>query len=159
MAKALGKDANEELLEGVHKLSEMLSGDIGLMFTNENNDKVTAYMEDLCEIDYARTGGIAPETVVVTAADCPLRNRETEQAIPATAEPQLRAAGLPTTLKGGHIMLTRDSYQVCEEGDKLTSDQCKLLKLLGLRLSHFRLHLIGHFANGQYNAIGASMDE
>lgn len=150
MAKALGKDANEELLEGVHELSSKLTGDIGLMFTNEADEKVQEYMESLCEIDYARAGCIAPETFVVTADQCPLKNRETDELIPATAEPQLRAAGLPSTLRGGHIMLTKDCHQICEDGQKLNSDQCKLLKLIGLRVSHFRIHLVGKYSEGHY---------
>lgn len=150
MAKALGKDANEELLEGVHQLSEKLSGDIGLMFTNEPAETVQEYMEVLCELDFARAGCVAPETITVKAADCPLRNVLDGELIPATAEPQLRAAGFPSTLRGGHIMLSKDAFQACEEGEKLTSDQCKILKHLGHRLSHFRIHLVGLYNDGKY---------
>lgn len=153
MAKALGKDANEELLEGVHRLSSKLTGDIGLMFTNEADEKVQEYMDAVCEIDYARAGCVAPQTIVVTSEEGPLKNRETEQLIPATAEPQLRAAGLPTALRGGHVMLTKDTHQICEEGEKLNSDQCKLLKLIGLRMSHFRINLVGKYSEGQYTDV------
>lgn len=153
MAKALGKDANEELLDGIHQLSSKLTGDIGLMFTNEPAEKVQEYMENLCEVDYARAGCKASQTVVVTAAQCPLRHEETEELTPATAETQLRGAGLPSALRGGHIMLTKDSYQVCEEGEVLSSNQCQLLKLLGHRLSHFRIHLVGLYAEGKYNNV------
>ena len=76
MAKALGKNATEELVSGISELSGKLAGDIGLMFTNEPLDKVREYMEDLCELDYARTGCVAAETVCVTAAECPLKHRE-----------------------------------------------------------------------------------
>jgi mRNA turnover protein 4 len=110
-------------------------------------------MDSLCEIDYARAGCIAPLTFVVTADECPLKNRETDQIIPATAEPQLRAAGLPSTLRGGHIMLTKDSHQICEKDEKLNSDQCKLLKLIGLRVSHFRIHLVGKYCEGHYSNV------
>ncbi len=45
-------------------------------------------------------------------------------------EPQLRAIGLPTALKKGVIHLIKD-HVVCTEGDKLTSEQARILKLLG----------------------------
>lgn len=150
MAKALGKDANEELLEGIHELSGKLSGDIGLLFTNEPEETVKEYMENLCELDYARAGCVAAETITVTADQFPLKNVQTDENIPATAESQLRACGLPTTLIGGHIKLNKESHTVCEKGEKLKSEQCRLLKLLGHKLSHFRIHLVGCYTDGKY---------
>jgi len=45
-------------------------------------------------------------------------------------EPQLRALGMPTALKKGVIHLIKD-YSVCKKGDKLSSEQARILKLLG----------------------------
>jgi len=158
MAKALGNNANEELIEGVSKLSDHISGDIGLLFTNESHDTIEDYMQNLCHSDYARAGCTATETIHIKAEDCPLKNRQTDENIPATAEPQLRACGLPSTLRGGHIMLTKNSYEVCEAGEKLNSDKCKLLKLLGIPMAHFRIHLVGHFSDGAFTSKDDSMD-
>ena len=150
MAKALGNSENEEILEGLHKLSENLVGDVGLFFTNESKERVLDFMGSFEVLDFARTGCLAPETVTVYADEKGLKHTETEQLLPATAEPQLRGCGLPTMLRGGLILLTCDSYQICQEGEKLNADKCKLLKMLGIRLAPFKIVPIGYYTEGNY---------
>lgn len=150
MAKALGNSENEEILEGLHKLSENLVGDVGLFFTNESKERVFEFMASFEVLDFARTGCVAPESVVVYADEKGLKHAETEQFLPATAEPQLRGCGLPTMLVGGLIRLTCDSFQICEEGEKLNADKCRLLKMLGFRLAPFKIIPIGYYTEGNY---------
>ena len=56
-------------------------------------------------------------------------------------EPQLRGLGMPTTLKRGVITLLNE-YTVCKKGDKLTSEQARILKLLDHKQAEFKVDLI-----------------
>ena len=50
-------------------------------------------------------------------------------------------AGLPTQLVRGQVTLVVD-YTVCQEGDVLTSDQARILKLLGRQHAQFKLNIV-----------------
>lgn len=148
MAKALGANQNDEVLEGLHQLSGSLCGDVGLLFSNESPIAVQEFMNSASALDFARTGCEAPETVVIHNDETGLKHFETEQVLPATLDAQLRACGLPTMLRGGLILLTTDAYTICRAGEKLSSDQCRLLKVLGYRLANFKIILLGHYTEG-----------
>jgi len=49
-------------------------------------------------------------------------------------EPQLRALGLHTTLVKG-VPSLNTSHQLCKAGETLTSEQCRILKLLGVQMA------------------------
>jgi mRNA turnover protein 4 len=49
-------------------------------------------------------------------------------------EPQLRALGLHTTLVKG-VPSLNTSHQLCKTGETLTSEQCRILKLLGVQMA------------------------
>ena len=56
-------------------------------------------------------------------------------------EPYFRQLGLPTKLNMQKIELLADTF-VCREGDELTVEQCKILKLLGHQMAKFTLQLL-----------------
>ena len=49
-------------------------------------------------------------------------------------EPQLRALGLATTLIRGVPSLS-NPHTICAQGEKLTSEKCRILKLLGVQMA------------------------
>jgi hypothetical protein len=53
---------------------------------------------------------------------------------PHSMEPQLRALGLHTTLVKG-VPSLNTSHQLCKAGETLTSEQCRILKLLGVQMA------------------------
>ena len=95
----------EKYNENLHKVSLILRGECGLLFTNEKTEDVLEYFENLSEPDLARTGGKAVETVVLPEGPLP----EFSHAM----EPQLRLLGLPTTLKKGVVTLLHE-HTVCK---------------------------------------------
>merc|ERR1719192_1313779 len=145
IAKALGNCEAEEYNENLHKVSRLLRGECGLLFTNEKTEDVLEFFQNLAEPDYARTGGVCTETVVIPEGPLP----EFSHAI----EPQLRLLGLPTVLKKGIVTLLYD-HTVCKEGDLLTSEQARILKLLGKEQAEFRLRMIAVWSNdGTFNVL------
>lgn len=130
MSLALGRSAEEEISDNLHKVTQALSGQRGLLFTNQTKEEVLEYFDNLSESDYARSGDVASETVS-------LKEGLLEQ-FPHSLEPQLRKLGLPTKLERGVPALLTD-HTVCQEGEMLSPEQARILKLLGKEQAAFHL--------------------
>ncbi|XP_037082237.1 LOW QUALITY PROTEIN: mRNA turnover protein 4 homolog [Pollicipes pollicipes] len=132
MAHALGKTEETEHRKNLHKVSEHLVGQCGLLFTNKTKEEVFEWFGEFSCPEYARSGNRA--TATVELSEGPLDQ------FPHSLEPHLRQLGLPTTLKKGVVTLVKD-HVVCTEGDALKPEQCRILKLLGQQQAEFRVTL------------------
>uniref|UniRef100_A0A8D0G7Y2 Ribosome assembly factor mrt4 n=1 Tax=Sphenodon punctatus TaxID=8508 RepID=A0A8D0G7Y2_SPHPU len=130
MMVALGRGQTDEYKENLHKVSKHLKGEVGLLFTNRTKDEVTEWFSQFKEMDFARAGNKATFAVMLDTG--PLEQ------FPHSMEPQLRQLGLPTTLKKGVVTLLLD-YEVCKEGDVLTPEQARILKLFGYHMAEFKV--------------------
>ncbi|ORX49755.1 hypothetical protein BCR36DRAFT_353523 [Piromyces finnis] len=150
MAKALGTTAEEEYKPNLSKLAERLVGNVGLLFTDAPPMEVQQYFENFKKEDYARSGFIATHDFVVPEG--PVTRGEDKLAFPSNMEPQLRALGLPTTLKTGVVTCLFD-YTVCKKGDTLTPEQAQLLKHFFIQMSEFKVSLKCYYKDGAINNI------
>lgn len=130
MMIALGKNPTDEYKDNLHKVSRFLRGEVGVLFTNKTKDEVQEYFSHFKEMDFARAGNKAP--MAVKLDEGPLEQ------FPHSMEPQLRQLGLPTALKKGVVTLLKD-HDVCKEGDTLTPEQARILKLFGIEMAEFKL--------------------
>ncbi|KAJ2660301.1 mRNA turnover and ribosome assembly protein [Coemansia sp. RSA 1200] len=151
MAKALGNTPEEELSENLHKVSEALKGEVGLLFTNQTVDSIRSWFNEFSKDDYARSGCVATERIVVPAGE--VFRGYTKEPFPNNMEPQLRQLGIPTLLRQGKITIDYD-YTICEEGDVLTPQQSHLLKHFWIKMAIFKVELLGcyHKNSGEYIA-------
>lgn len=134
MALGLGQTKENEYKENLHELSKHLSGEVGLMFTNESDEDVVKWFNSFKEEDYARSGNVATQTVTLPAGELD------QNTFPHSMEPSLRALGLPTALVKGVVNLTQD-YLVCTEGEKLSPTQCTILKHFSIPTVEFQVEL------------------
>ncbi|GBO36355.1 mRNA turnover protein 4, partial [Araneus ventricosus] len=118
MAMALGRTPEEEYRPNLHKIGQVLVGERGLLFTNQSVDEVTNWFQSYSAGDYARSGNIATEDVILPEG--PLEQ------FPHNLESYLRQLGLPTTLKKGVIHLLKE-HVVCSEGDRLSPETARIL--------------------------------
>lgn len=132
MALALGRTPEEELQDNLHKLSQRLVGQCGLLFTNATKQEVVEYFENKRYPVPPHAGDIATETVELKQGLLP----QFSHAI----EPHLRKLGLPTRLERGVPELLQD-FVVCEEGRPLAPAQASILKLLGKEMAFFQLNM------------------
>ncbi|XP_067826242.1 mRNA turnover protein 4 homolog [Heptranchias perlo] len=130
MAVALGREPADEYKDGLHKVSKQLQGEVGLLFTSRTKAKVIEWFNQFTESDFARSGNTATMAVTLDAGPLPQFTH--------TMEPQLRQLGLPTALKKGVVTLLSD-HDVCKEGDALTPEQARLLKLFGIEMAEFKV--------------------
>ncbi|TRY91806.1 hypothetical protein DNTS_012063 [Danionella cerebrum] len=132
MMIALGKGPTDEYKDNLHKVSRFLTGEVGVLFTNKTKEEVQGYFTEFKELDFARAGNTA--SMAVTLDEGPLEQ------FTHSMEPQLRQLGLPTTLKKGVVTLLKD-FEVCKEGDTLTPEQARILKLFGIEMAEFKLSI------------------
>merc|ERR1712147_409659 len=119
LAKALGNCEAEEYSDNLHLVSRCLKNECGLLATNQSQDDVMEYFTHLSEPDFARTGGVATEKVEL--------KQGVLEMFPHNMEPQLRKMGMPVSL---------------DKGNTLTSEQARILKLLGHQHAEFKLNIV-----------------
>uniref|UniRef100_A0A4W5RSQ0 Ribosome assembly factor mrt4 n=1 Tax=Hucho hucho TaxID=62062 RepID=A0A4W5RSQ0_9TELE len=132
MMIAIGKGPTSEYKDNLHKVSRFLTGEVGVLFTNKTKEEVQEYFSQFKEMDFARAGNKAG--MAITLDEGPLEQ------FPHSMEPQLRQLGLPTALKKGVVTLLKD-HDVCKEGDTLTPEQARILKLFGIEMAEFRVQI------------------
>jgi len=133
IAKALGNSEEEEYSENLHLVGKCLKNECGLLVTNSSEDEVLEYFNNLAQPDFARTGGVATETVVLKEGPLEMFGH--------SMEPQLRQLGLPVQLVKGQVTMLGE-HTVAGEGDVLTSEQARILKLLGHQQAEFKLNIV-----------------
>ncbi|KAI0512060.1 hypothetical protein KFK09_012695 [Dendrobium nobile] len=141
MQVSLGRSAADEVKPGIHKLAKFLHGDSGLFFTKLPKEEVERLFKQFEEHDFSRAGSIATEKVELKEG--PLEHFSHEM------EPFLRKLGLPIRLNKGVIELVSD-YIVCEEGQHLSPESARTLRLLGIKMATFHLHLICRWSSDDF---------
>ncbi|MCO5557954.1 hypothetical protein L7F22_011528 [Adiantum nelumboides] len=139
---ALGRTTAEEVKDDLHKASEMLHGECGLFLTNLPIEEVERVFEEFEEHDFGKTGSLATETVELEEG--PLEQFSHDM------EPFLRKQGLPVRLNRGVVELIAD-YTVCQSGEHLSSKASRILRLLGVQMATFRLHLICRWSPNEFH--------
>lgn len=100
------------------------------------------WFDDWRKKEYARQGHPATETI--TLPEGPLLTPYTADnngdPFPHSMDPQLRQLGLDTKLVRGVPSLA-NSHVLCTKGEKLSSEKCRILKLLAVQMAEFRINL------------------
>ncbi|KAI3836807.1 hypothetical protein MKW98_005140 [Papaver atlanticum] len=149
MQVALGRTDADEVRTGIHKVSQLLHGDAGICFTNLPKEEVERLFAEFQEHDFARTGTNATEKVELNEG--PLDQFSHEM------EPFLRKQGMPVRLNKGVIELVAD-FVVCEEGKPLSPEASRILRLLGIKMATFQLHLICRWSPEDFEIYKAGSD-
>ena len=169
MAMALGTTPENACEPGVERLSSYLKGEVGLLFTEQDETNIKQILKDSRRPDYARSGNVAPRPFVLP------RGQElytqygvdggADDPIPMAQEPMLRKLGVPTKIVRGKVFLEEtaigidddEGYVVCRKGEILDSRQTTLLKIFGIRMAEFKVRLLAVWekANGQVKELDA----
>jgi len=155
MRVALGRDASSEQKAGLASLGERLSGFAGLLFTALEADAIEEMFGMHEDLDFARPGQKATETVVypegpvVGEGGLPLAH---------TLELTLRANGMPSKLNHGTVELIAE-HTLCKEGEQLSPKQCALLRVFGIKMARFTLTLDSVWEDGELSVINEVADD
>ena len=122
------------------KLSEMLVKPTGLVLTKlspyELNSMFRGNLLDMA----AKPGQVSPEEIVVPAGETDLP--------PGPTLSELKVAGINAQIKGGKIVVAKDST-VVKEGDTITPEKAKALQTLGIKPFRKGVQLVLAF-DGEY---------
>ncbi|KAI4318487.1 hypothetical protein MLD38_032185 [Melastoma candidum] len=129
MQIALGRSAADEIRPGIRKVSKLLHGNTCFSLVCPERRIFNAFGET----DFSRTGSKATEKVELKEG--PLTEFTHEM------EPFLRKQGMPVRLNKGVVELV-SNFVVCDEGKPLSPEASRILRLLGIKMATFRLHLI-----------------
>ena len=128
MSLALGRTAEEEIRTNLHKISEHLSSQCGLLFTSKSVDEVKSYFEDYATSDYARSGSQATMTIAFPVG--PLKKHELSTddiSFPPSSLHMLHQLGLKEAFLNKGVIELREPFKVCTVGDVLSPEQCRIL--------------------------------
>jgi mRNA turnover protein 4 len=136
MQIALGRTTEDEYSENLRHLSKLIVGNVGLLMTSKPDTEVEEYFNNFAEDDFARAGATATRTVTV--------NNEMLYNFPSSMVEQFRKLNLPVDIDNGKLVLTggKKEHTICEEGDELSVEACKLLVQFGVKLTEFRVKLL-----------------
>lgn len=176
MAKALGINDETEYQEGLGQIGRRLKGPVGLFLTSHPVEDTKEWFDTWVKKEYARQGN--PATATITLPKGPLLTPYTEDQsgdpLPHSMDPQLRQLGLDTLLVKG-VPTLREETVLCKEGEKLSSEKCRILKLLAIQMAvstsspqfrgasltyqEFKIHLGSHWSKGEGFVKGKELDE
>ncbi|KAI3445663.1 hypothetical protein Pfo_002328 [Paulownia fortunei] len=150
MQVALGRSVADEIRSGLHKISKLLRGDSGLCFTSLPKEDIQKLFDEYEDYDFARTGSTATE--MVELKEGPLDQFTHEM------EPFLRKQGMPVRLNKGVVELVSD-FVVCEEGKPLSPESARILRLLGIKMATFKLHLICRWSSEDFEVYKEGLED
>jgi len=133
---AFGLGPETEYRTNLHKLTQWLVGNVGVLFTNRSKADVEKWFSTYQSKEYARSGNKATQAVNLVAGPLPQFSH--------ALEPQLRKLGLPTSLQRGVVTLDKD-YCICEKDAVLTPEQARLLKLFEHPMATFKIKLLASY--------------
>ena len=150
---ALGRTPEEEYTDNLrHVAKRITGGSVGLLFTSRPKNEVERYFSTMSEPDFSRAGSTASREASVTNTDL--------QKFPVSMLEQFRTLGMPVEIENGKIVL-RDGkveYHICKEGEILSAEKCKLLTQFGIKLAEFKVTLVCHWSNGDFELLDQIME-
>ncbi|XP_073309552.1 uncharacterized protein [Primulina huaijiensis] len=150
MQVALGRSISDEIKPGLHKISKLLRGDSGILLTSLPKEEVQRIFEEYEDYDFARTGSVATEKVVLKEG--PLKQFTHEM------EPFLRKQGMPVRLNKGVVEIVSD-FMICEEGKPISPESSRILRLLGIKMATFKLYLVCRWSSGEFEVYKEGLED
>ncbi|CAH7671171.1 ribosomal protein L10-domain-containing protein [Phakopsora pachyrhizi] len=154
MRIGLGVKVEDEHLPGLSELSNLIEGNVGLLFTDESPRVVLDWFDDYIRDEYARKGNLATETVELPEGPVMIKQMNEDPIVaPGSLEVQLRNLGLPTKLERGVPRLS-SSFEICKLGEKLDTEKANLLRILGYQMAKFRINLLNVWVKDRCKTFG-----
>ncbi|THD20657.1 mRNA turnover protein 4 [Fasciola hepatica] len=136
-ALALTLNLGKKHLADIEKLLTFLRGQCAVLLTNNTAAELRTQFDAFRSSEFARPGCSSPQRVILAAGEL--------SKFPHTMEPYLRQLGVPVKLVRGVVHLTKN-FKICEKGETLKPEQCRILKLFDIELAEFRVSLVASWS-------------
>ncbi|CQH55986.1 50S ribosomal protein L10 [Halobacterium hubeiense] len=131
--------ALEEVDDGLEDLTEYISGEVGLVATNDNPFGLFQQLEESKTPAPINAGEVAPNDIVVPEGDTGID--------PGPFVGELQQIGANARIQEGSIQVMEDSV-VVEEGETVSTDVANVLTELGIEPKEVGLDLRGVYSEG-----------
>ncbi|WP_132057524.1 50S ribosomal protein L10 [Halorussus amylolyticus] len=131
--------ALEEVDAGIEELGQYVSGEVGLIATNDNPFGLFKQLEESKSPAPISAGEVAPNEILIPEGDTGVD--------PGPFVGELQTIGAAARIMEGSIHVTEDSV-VAEEGDEVSADVANVLAELGVEPKEVGLDLKGVFSDG-----------
>jgi len=131
--------ALEEVDDGLEELTQYISGDVGLVATNDNPFGLFKQLEASKTPAPINAGEVAPNDIVIPEGDTGID--------PGPFVGELQTIGANARIQEGSIQVLEDSV-VTEEGDVVSDDVANVLSELGIEPKEVGLDLRGVYSEG-----------
>ncbi len=131
--------ALEEVDDGLEDLTQYVSGEVGLVATNDNPFGLFQQLEESKTPAPINAGEVAPNDIVVPEGDTGID--------PGPFVGELQQIGANARIQEGSIKVMEDSV-VVEEGDTVSTDVANVLAELGIEPKEVGLDLRGVYSEG-----------
>ncbi|MFB6269381.1 MAG: 50S ribosomal protein L10 [Halobacterium sp.] len=131
--------ALEEVDDGLEDLTEYISGEVGLVATNDNPFGLFQQLEDSKTPAPINAGEVAPNDIVIPEGDTGID--------PGPFVGELQQIGANARIQEGSIQVLEDSV-VVEEGEVVSDDVANVLDELGIEPKEVGLDLRAVFSEG-----------
>ena len=105
---------------------------VALIFSNLPTSALKSKLENFKKIEYALPNSVSPANVLLTKGDSVFKN------LSVSNDNYLRGLGLDVIVKNGKLWLESD-FLVAKKNEMLESKQCKILKLLGIKIGKVKV--------------------
>ncbi|AHG04016.1 50S ribosomal protein L10 [Halobacterium sp. DL1] len=131
--------ALEEVDDGLEELTQYISGEVGLVATNDNPFGLFKQLEASKTPAPINAGEVAPNDIVIPEGDTGID--------PGPFVGELQTIGANARIQEGSIQVLEDSV-VTEEGETVSNDVANVLAELGIEPKEVGLDLRGVFSEG-----------
>lgn len=121
-------------------LLDVLKGNVGLVFTNEDPVEIKKVLEDNKVSAPARAGSVSPIRVVVPAGNTGMEPTKTSF---------FQALSIPTKITRGTVEIIND-YELLQPGDKVGSSEATLLQMLNIKPFFYGLEVEWVYDDGAF---------
>jgi len=131
--------ALEEVDEGVEELAQYVSGEVGLIGTNDNPFGLYKQLEESKSPAPISAGEVTPDEILIPEGDTGVD--------PGPFVGELQSVGASARIMEGSIQVTEDSV-VAEAGDEVSEDLANVLAEMGIEPKEVGLDLRGVYSDG-----------
>ena len=114
--------------KNITMLSDFIEGShVAMVFSNLPVSSLKEKLENFNSIEFAQPQSVSPANIVLTKGDAVFKMLSTSN------DAYLRTLGLDILVRNGKLLLESD-FLLAKKGEKLNNQQCKILKLLGIKV-------------------------
>ena len=125
---AFGTSEDSKTDNELNMLSDFFGdGQAAVVFSNLPVSSLKEKLEKFEKIEFAQPGTLSPANVILGKGESVFKK------LSSSNDEHLRTLGLDVTVENGKLNLVSD-FLCAKKGEALSSEQCKILKLLGIKI-------------------------